>query len=212
MLESLLLASGNKKKLLELRGIFDQFNLPTRVLSPEDLSLNPEDLRRPDGASISIEETGSTFAENALIKARGFYQASGIPALSDDSGLCVDALNGDPGIYSARYGGPDLNDPGRNALLLKNLEGLWDPEQRKAHFLCVLCLVQEGQDPLYFEGRVDGWIAPSPGGDQGFGYDPVFIEDSTGERFAELDPARKAELSHRGKAMRKLAAYLKESI
>ena len=209
----ILLASGNAKKLSELRAILDAYSLPVQVLSPAGLELNPDDLRDSENKPISLEETGSTFAENALIKAMGFFRACGIPCISDDSGICVDALNGEPGVYSARYGGPGLDDGQRNQLLLKNLEPYPEPEQRKAHFACVLCLVgYPGQAPLYFEGRVDGYIGLSSSGDGGFGYDPVFIENSTGEYFATMSPDRKAALSHRGKALKALAAYLQRNL
>ncbi|MCB1139187.1 MAG: non-canonical purine NTP pyrophosphatase [Leptospiraceae bacterium] len=235
MISELLLASGNKKKLQELQRIFEDFALPVKVLSPADLSLNPDALQRRDGRPISVEETGATFQENARIKSLGFFQAAGIPCLSDDSGLCVDALNGEPGVYSARYGGPDLDDAGRNGLLLSNLAslrrttgsakeegGISDAIQsaleedrmwRAAHFVCVLCLtLSEDTEPFFFEGKVDGWIADAPSGSGGFGYDPIFIESSTGQCFAELSPEEKAGLSHRGKAMRSLARYLKENL
>ncbi|MCB1170755.1 MAG: RdgB/HAM1 family non-canonical purine NTP pyrophosphatase [Leptospiraceae bacterium] len=235
MIPELLLASGNKKKLQELQSIFADFRLPVQILSPADLSLDPDALQSPDGKRISIEETGTTFQENARIKSLGFFQATGIPCLSDDSGLCVDALGGEPGVYSARYGGSELDDAGRNALLLKNLAALDPPRgragdvaevrpqvpsdleqqrhRRAAHFVCVLCLVLSGDsEPLFFEGKVDGWIAEAPSGSGGFGYDPIFIEASTKQCFAELSPQEKAALSHRGKAMRNLARYLKENL
>ncbi len=209
----ILLASGNAKKLNELRSILDAYSLPVQVLSPTDLELNPDDLRDADEKPISIEETGTTFAENALIKAQGFHRACGIPCVSDDSGLSVEALNGEPGVYSARYGGSGLNDSQRNDLLLQKLEAMKEPGQRKAYFSCVLCLVGfPGQKPQYFEGRVDGHIARTPAGEGGFGYDPVFIEESTGQCFAEISPETKASLSHRGQALKSLALFLKKKL
>ena len=205
----ILLASGNPKKLIELQNILERYSLPIRVLAPADLNLDPDHLKTEDGESISLEENGSSFAENAFIKASGFHRVTGLPCLSDDSGLCVDALNGDPGIYSARYGGAELSDPERNLLLLENLNQFQDPVSRKAHFACVLCLVGfEKEGPQYFEGTVQGHIATESAGQGGFGYDPVFIEESTGEYFAKMSPEQKSLLSHRGKAMHALAAFL----
>ena len=207
----ILLASGNKKKLGELRNILEDFQLPVQVVSPAELGLSLDDLKDADGRPISLEEDGDTFAANALIKAEGLFRATGLPCLSDDSGLCVDALNGEPGVFSARYGGEGLTDEERNSLLLENLSS-FDVEQRTARFKCVVCFVQPDQEPRYFQGEVEGSIAFAPSGSAGFGYDPVFIESSTGQCFAELSSAAKAELSHRGQALRSFARYLRSIV
>lgn len=204
----LLLASGNAGKLRELQSILADFAI--QLDSPQDLGLNPASLCDPDGQPISIEETGSTFRENAQIKALGFFRASTIPSLSDDSGLCVDALKGAPGVQSARFGGEGLSDADRNELLLRKLQPYPEVEQRKAQFVCVLCLCMGPGQFFFFEGRVEGFIAGAPQGQGGFGYDPVFIEESTGKCFGTMSPVEKASLSHRGRALRRLSAFLAE--
>lgn len=160
----------------------------------------------------SPAETGDTFADNALIKARAAAMASGLPALADDSGLEVDALDGGPGVYSARYGGPGLSDADRCLYLLRQLERIENREQRTARFKAVLALVIPGREPVFFTGTVEGWIGPEPKGSYGFGYDPIFyLRDPESGAFlersmAELPPEEKAKISHRSKAV---AAFIK---
>lgn len=193
------LASQNKHKLAEMQSILSAQGV--EVVMESDLELH-----------VEVEETGETFAENAMIKARAVMEASGLPAIADDSGVCVDALNGGPGIYSARYGGPELDDAGRYRLLLENMRGA---RTRAAHFTsCIACVFPNG-DTLEAEGICPGTIAFAPQGDGGFGYDPVFFLPELRKTYAQLTPEEKAAVSHRGKALAvfegKLRDYLKEN-
>ena len=170
------------------------------VVSPKDL-----------GITVDVEETGSTFAENAMLKAKAICKAADLPAIADDSGLCVDALNGAPGVYSARYGGEGLDDRGRYMLLLSSLRGA---PTRAAHFACAVACAFPNGDTLTAEGRCDGSIAYAPLGEGGFGYDPVFLLPGTGKTFGQLTQEEKSAVSHRGRALRefseKLETYLKK--
>ena len=196
MSEKFVLATHNPGKLAEMREILSK--LGVEVISPAEA-----------GVTVEVEETGSTFAENAMLKARAICAAAGLPAIADDSGLCVDALNGGPGVYSARYGGEGLDDRGRCMLLLNGLRG---QTTRAAHFSCaVACAFPKG-DTLEAEGRCDGAIAFAPLGEGGFGYDPVFLIPEKGKTFGQIGPEEKSKISHRGKALaaftEKLRAYL----
>lgn len=153
----------------------------------------------------SVEETGDSFLANALLKARHAAAVSGLPAIADDSGLEVDALNGAPGIYSARYAGGDGDAAANNAKLLEALEGV-PAERRSARYRCVVVLVRGADDsnPLVADGSWEGRIAESARGSSGFGYDPLFLDPESGRHAAELDPAEKHSRSHRGKAIRAL--------
>lgn len=192
----LVLASKNQKKLVELNEILS--SLGVEVCSEADA-----------GVDVEVEETGSTFEENSLLKAKAVMEASGLPAVADDSGLCVDALNGGPGVYSARYGGPGLDDTGRYRLLLENLRG----QPRAARFISVVTCCFPNGDVISARGECPGTIAFAPMGEGGFGYDPVFFVPGLKKTFAQLSPEEKNAISHRGKALRafaeKLAAYLK---
>lgn len=158
------------------------------------------------------EETGATFAENALIKARAAAAASGLPALADDSGLCVAALDGAPGIHSARWGGPEKDF----AMAMRTVEeklqaaGATTPERRGAHFACALALAWPDGTAKVFEGEVHGRLIWPPRGEKGFGYDPVFVPEGHEITFAEMDPAKKHAMSHRARAFEKLLAWLRE--
>lgn len=186
------LASHNPGKLAEMQSILSGFGV--EVVSPAEVGVSPE-----------VEETGGTFAENAMLKAKAYCEASGLPAIADDSGLCVDALNGGPGIYSARYGGEELDDRGRCMLLLNNMRG---QTTRAAHFSCAIaCAFPDGRT-LNAEGRCDGAIAFAPLGDGGFGYDPLFLLTEKGKTFGQLSPEEKSAVSHRGKALAAFAAEL----
>ena len=155
---------------------------------------------------MDVEETGETFAENAALKAKAIMAASGLPAIADDSGLCVNWLNGAPGVYSARYGGLD-SDEARYRLLLQNLRGATD---RSAYFhTAIVCAFPNG-DVLTAEGDCRGAIAFAPMGDSGFGYDPVFLVPSLRKTFAQLTPEEKNAISHRGNALRAFSAKLKD--
>ena len=191
-------ATGNAGKLRELRRILEAQG--HEVVSQKEL-----------GITLEPEETGTTFAANALIKAETICKASSLPTIADDSGLCVDALNGAPGVYSARYGGEGLDDKGRYTLLLQNLRG---QTTRAAHFTCAIACAFPNGDTITAEGQAPGTIAFAPMGDNGFGYDPVFFVPDKAKTVAQLTQEEKAEISHRGKALReftgKLETYLKK--
>lgn len=195
--QKFIIATQNPAKLDEMSRILSGFFI--QVISLQDANL-----------SLDIEETGTTFAENALLKAKAVCAASGLPAIADDSGLCVDALNGGPGVYSARYGGPDLDDLGRCKLVLECLQG---QTTRAAHFSCAIACVFPNGDIIAAEGRCDGAITFAPFGTGGFGYDSIFLTPEKGKTFAQLTPEEKQEISHRGKALsnfaEKLATYFK---
>ena len=188
------LASKNKKKLVEMNAILSQLGI--EVCSEADA-----------GVDVEVEETGSTFEENSLLKARAVMEASGLPAVSDDSGLCVDALNGAPGVYSARYGGPELDDTGRYRLLLENLRG---QSPRTAKFVSVITCCFPNGDVLTARGECPGTIAFAPMGEGGFGYDPVFFLPEKKKTFAQLTAEEKNAISHRGKALETFRARLEE--
>ena len=198
MSEKFVLATHNPGKLKEMSAILAELGI--QVVGPGEL-----------GIDVEVEETGTTFAENAMLKARAICAASGLPAIADDSGLCVDALNGGPGVYSARYGGEGLDDRGRTMLLLENMRG---QTTRAAHFACAICCVFPSGDTLTAEGRCEGAIAFAPMGEGGFGYDPVFLVPEKAKTFSQLTAEEKNAISHRGKALRafseKLATYLKK--
>ena len=193
----LVLASKNSHKLVEMRDILSQ--LGVEVVLESDV-----------GIDVDVEETGTTFEENAFLKAHAVMEASGLPAIADDSGLCVDALGGAPGVYSARYGGPGLDDAGRYRLLLDNLRGQLD---RRGKFVSAICCCFPNGDRVEARGECPGTIAYAPRGEGGFGYDPVFFVPPLKKTFAELTPEEKNAISHRGNALKafreKLEAYLK---
>lgn len=191
-----ILATHNPGKLREMAAILSQYGV--EVVSPADV-----------GITVDVEETGTTFAENAMLKAKAICAAADLPAIADDSGLCVDALNGGPGVYSARYGGEGLDDKGRYTLLLQNMRG---QTNRAAHFACAIACAFPNGDELTAEGRCDGTIAFAPMGEGGFGYDPVFFVPEKAKTFGQLTAEEKSAISHRGKALKafseKLATYL----
>jgi XTP/dITP diphosphohydrolase len=189
-----LLASNNQSKLKELRAISSSLGI--QVQSPAEL-----------GIELEVPETGSSFAENAVLKSRAFQQKAGGVVLADDSGLVVDALGGEPGIFSARYGGPQLDDARRNALVLDRLRGV-PTAARTARFVAAIAVAGLDEEPLVFPGVVEGLIADRPAGDGGFGYDPIFFYPPFGRTLAEVTAAEKASVSHRGKALRAAARYL----
>ena len=198
MAEKFVLATQNPGKLAEMRAILSK--LGVEVISPTEA-----------GAEVNVEETETTFAGNAMLKAKAICAAAGLPAIADDSGLCVDALNGGPGVYSARYGGEGLDDRGRRMLLLQAMRG---QTTRAAHFTCAVACAFPNGDTLEAEGRCDGAIAFAPLGEGGFGYDPVFLVPEKGKTFGQLSPEEKSAISHRGKALaafvEKLGTYLKK--
>ena len=178
-------ATKNKNKLREFGEILKGFE----IISQEEA-----------GIDIDVEETGTTFEENSLLKAKAIFEASGITAIADDSGLCVDALGGEPGVYSARYGGEGYDDKGRVELLLKNMKDV-PRENRTARFVCAITLV--GNDGIITaRGECEGTIDYSPKGENGFGYDPVFFVTQYQKTMAEISPEEKNAISHRGKALK----------
>lgn len=194
----LVLASKNAHKLVEMKDILSQLGVEV-VLESEA------------GVDVDVEETGATFEENAYLKAHAVMEASGLPAIADDSGLCVDALNGAPGVYSARYGGPELDDAGRYKLLLENMRGQLD---RRCKFVSAICCCFPNGDRVEARGECAGTLAYAPKGADGFGYDPVFFVPGLKKTFAELSPEEKNAISHRGNALKafreKLETYLKK--
>ena len=192
------LASKNKHKLVEISKITQQFDM--------ELVLQSE-----LGVDIDVEETGTTFEENSLLKAKAVMEATGLPALADDSGIAVDALNGEPGVYSARYGFDDsLDDWGRLLLLLKNTEHVPDG-QRQAQFVCVITMVTPEGEVIQARGEIHGELLRAPVGENGFGYDPIFYYPPMGMSTAEMDPESKNQVSHRGNALRIFYDKLKEA-
>jgi XTP/dITP diphosphohydrolase len=190
----LLLATNNPGKVREFLRLLD--GVPFEVVTPADL-----------GVSLDVHETGETYAENAALKARAFAEAGQCVALADDSGIEVDALGGQPGTLSARYGGPGLDDAGRVRRLLEEARDVPDAE-RTARFRAVVAVVDPEGNERLFEGVVEGRLLRAPQGDDGFGYDPIF-EVEPGRTTAELTPEEKDAVSHRGKAVRAAAEYLR---
>lgn len=198
-MKKIVLASSNKGKLAEIQYLLR--DLPIEFIPQTVLGI-------PD-----IEETGLTFVENAILKARNAAALSGLPALADDSGLAVDCLNGAPGVYSARYAGPGATDADLIAKLLKQMEKV-DASDRRARFHCVMALLMNPRDPapLICHGIWEGQILHSARGQQGFGYDPVFYVPMHACSAAELDPQEKNKISHRGQAMAHLIRIFKHYI
>ena len=192
------LASKNPHKLVEISKITEKFDM--------ELVLQSE-----LGIDLDVEENGTTFEENSFIKAQAVMEATGLPALADDSGIMVDALGGEPGIYSARYGFDEsLDDRGRMMLLLKNTEQVPD-DQRQAKFVCVITMVTPDGKTIQARGEVHGELTREPRGENGFGYDPIFYYPPAGCTTAELPSAEKNEISHRGRALQVFYEKLKEA-
>jgi len=187
-MHTVLLATSNLHKLDEFRAIFS--DLPVKLVSLNDIHLD-----------IEVEETGSTFAENAELKARIYAHMSQMLALADDSGLEIDALNGAPGVYSARYLGNETSYQERFRVILEHMKDL-PPEKRSARFRCVIALADPSGTIQSVEGVVEGAIADRPRGSHGFGYDPIFLLPELGKTFAELEPEYKNRISHRARAAR----------
>jgi XTP/dITP diphosphohydrolase len=195
-MKRLLVATGNPGKLRELAAALAP--LDVEVVGLEALDDTTE-----------IEETGTTFEANARLKAEGYSLRTDLPVLADDSGLEVDALDGAPGVYSARYGGPGLDDDDRCDHLLENLRGVPD-EKRTARFRCVLAIAREGETFATFDGTIEGRINHGARGENGFGYDPLFFHPPSGCTTAELSPADKQAVSHRGQAVAAFIRAVKE--
>ena len=191
------LASKNKHKLQEISKITEKFGI--------ELILQSE-----LGIDLDVEETGTTFEENSFLKAEAVMKATGLPALADDSGIAVDALNGEPGVYSARYGFDDsLDDWGRLLLLLKNTENVPDG-QRQAQFVCVITMVMPDGKTIQTRGEVHGELLRAPAGEGGFGYDPIFYYPPFGKTLAEVSAEEKNQVSHRARALKLFYEKLKE--
>ncbi len=194
----LVLASKNPHKLAEISKITEKFGF--ELVLQSDL-----------GVDLDVEETGTTFEENSFLKADAVMKATGLPALADDSGIAVDALDGEPGIYSARYGFDEsLDDWGRLELLLKNTEHVPDG-QRQAQFVCVITMVTPEGQVIQARGEIHGELLREPRGENGFGYDPIFYYPPAGMTTAEMAPEDKNQVSHRGNALKVFYEKLKEA-
>jgi XTP/dITP diphosphohydrolase len=193
-MRDLLVATTNRHKLEEYRAIFS--GLPFRLLSLHDILLK-----------MDVEETGTTFAENAVLKAVAYAKVSGLLTLADDSGLEIDALGGAPGVYSARFGGSGASYETRFRLILEQLKGL-PAEKRTARFCCVIAIAEPSGYYQTVEGIIEGRIAYAPRGENGFGYDPIFLVPDLGKTTAELTSEQKNHISHRGRAAQLAATLL----
>ena len=190
----LLLASQNPGKLAEMRQLVE--GMPFRVAGPKDL-----------GITEAPDETGASFVENAILKARYYSRRSGLLTVADDSGIAVDAMNGEPGLHSSRFGGEGASDDDRNRLLLERLRGV-PPERRGARFTSAVAVVQGGEVLFQATETVEGRIAEEARGPNGFGYDPLFFYPPFGKTFGEVPREQKDRVSHRGKAFARLRAFL----
>lgn len=190
----MVLASKNHHKLTEMSAILSQLGI--EVILESDA-----------GVDVDVEETGTTFEENAALKAAAVMKASGLPAIADDSGLCVNALGGGPGVYSARYGGEGLTDKDRYELVLKGLSGQLD---RGAKFVSAICCAFPNGDVVTARGECPGLITYSPRGSGTFGYDPIFLVPEKKKTFAEMEGEEKNAISHRGVALQKFKVELEK--
>ena len=195
-LPQLLIATHNKGKLRELTELLG--DVPYELVSLGDLEIHHD-----------VDETGVTFEQNATLKAETYCDLAGIKTLADDSGLEVDALGGEPGVRSARYAGPDATDSERVEYLLNKLNGT-DPGAWSARFRCVIAIAEPGRPTSLYQGSCEGRIASEPRGDNGFGYDPIFLFPEIGLTMAELSTDRKNSVSHRAEAARKAACSLRD--
>lgn len=190
----LFIATSNLNKVEEMKKILSDFDI--EILSKEDVGALPE-----------VEEDRGTFAGNALKKAKTIQQEVELPTIADDSGLSVEALDGKPGVYSARFAGTDATDQENNRKLLGLLSGIED-NRRRAHFICVMAFIDEDGNEEIVEGKCHGEIGFEPRGENGFGYDPLFIPDGYQQTFAQLNSEVKNDISHRAKALKKLRKVL----
>lgn len=198
-MKKLVLASANRHKVQEIKEILHQANVD--VLSLWDFNLQ----------DMEIEENGKTFEENAVIKAKAVYDMVKIPVIADDSGICVDALHGEPGIYSARYAGVHGEDEKNIDKLLEEMREFPKKEDRKAKFVCVIALVGLEGEPLIFRGEVEGILLEERCGKGGFGYDPIFYYEPFGQSFGEISSELKNSVSHRTRALAKLTNYFEKN-
>ncbi|MDV6315813.1 RdgB/HAM1 family non-canonical purine NTP pyrophosphatase [Idiomarina sp. HP20-50] len=197
--KTLVLATGNKGKVAELRHMLSQ------TTATADWQVRPQS----EWDFTEADETGTTFVENAIIKARHACEQTGLPAIADDSGLSVSALNGAPGVYSARYAGSNATDADNINKLLDALDGI-EESHRQASFYCVLVYMQSADDPtpIICQGRWNGRILTQPKGEEGFGYDPIFWVEEKNSSAAQLNKTEKQALSHRGQALKQLLGQL----
>ena len=194
----ILFATSNAGKAKEVQAMFSDLDVDVKTL-------------REEGIDVAIEENGQTFAENALIKAKAIAGMTDKIVLADDSGLVVDYLNGEPGIYSARYMGEDTSYDIKNARILERMEGVPD-DQRTARFVCAMAAIMPGGEVICTEGIMEGLIGYEMKGTNGFGYDPIFYLPEYGMTSSEISPEKKNEISHRGEALRKMQDELKKRI
>jgi XTP/dITP diphosphohydrolase len=197
-LPRLLLATNNRGKVEEYRALLAGCGWD--IVTPADIGLD-----------LEVEESGADYVTNAKIKAQAFAQASGLLSLADDSGLEVDALDGKPGLLSARYAGPQQNDEARARRVLEQMKGA-EPERRQARFRCIIALAEPSGKVHFSEGVCEGMIAGEPRGEKGFGYDPIFLLPEYGRTLAELPLPEKNKVSHRGRAARKACTILKSML
>lgn len=195
-MKTFVIASNNPKKVNELNRILNPIGITAKTAKEMGVSLD------------DVEETGTTFVENARLKARAANKRTGLPCIADDSGLMVDALNGAPGVYSARYSGEGANDEKNNQKLLKEMENV-PVTQRTAKFVCVICCVLDDGKEIVAHGECVGRIGYQPVGEGGFGYDPLFLTQD-GRSYAQLTPEEKDKISHRGNAVRILKEQLEK--
>ncbi len=196
-MSELILATNNQNKVREMKEKLSKYNIDVKS-------------QKEAGIDIDIEETGTTFKENAEIKAKAIYDLIKLPVIADDSGLCVDFLDGAPGVLSHRFAGEGASDLDRMNKILELLKDVPD-EQRTARFKCCICFIDRAGEEHFFEGVAEGVIAHNPQGTNGFGYDPIFHYKGDSRSFAEYTPAEKNAVSHRGQAVSKLMEYIKEN-
>ncbi len=192
----LIIASNNKNKIKEIEDILSDLDI--KFLSLHDINFTSE-----------IEENGSTFEENAYIKAKTIYDLYHKPVLADDSGLCCNGLNGEPGVYSHRYAGNDCNDFNNNQKLIQNIKNVDD---KSASFICSICFINSNGESFTVKGSVNGEIILTPRGNNGFGYDPYFYLPTLGKTMAELSKEEKNKISHRKNALQKIEEIIRENI
>lgn len=197
-MKELILATNNKNKVSEMKEKLSKLGI--NVLSQSEAGIN-----------IDVDETGETFKENAKIKAEAIYNLVKKPVLADDSGLCIDALDGAPGVHSHRFAGEDATDQDRINIVLDKLKNV-PFEERTARFKCCVCFIDENGENHYFEDTAEGIIADSPRGSNGFGFDPVFLFEGGDRTFAEFSKEEKNAVSHRGKAVAKFIDYISKII
>lgn len=193
MINKVIFASNNKHKIQEIKSKLDKFNI--EVVSQKEA-----------GYDIEVEETGTTFEENSILKAKAIYELAKIPVIADDGGLEVDYLGGKPGVYSARFCGPDATDKDKYNKILELMKDVED-EKRTARFRCVICYIDKNGEARTFEGICEGKISKAPIGDNDFGYDPIFLVGD--KSFAQMSKEDKNKISHRGRAIDKWVEFLK---